>query len=76
MVVCGFSLLDLRKLYIDELFQFYEETYFTLELQGKADKGTYDKIVSVKPTHSAEDTVDSLRRQMFKVIGNKKPRKK
>jgi len=75
MVVNGFSLFDIRKLYIDEMYFFYQELFYTLEKRGDVKEGTYAKIVnSSKGTH-VEDTVSQLRKQMFRSIAkkNKKP---
>lgn len=77
MVVSGFSLFDLRKLYIDELFAFHEELIYTLEQKGELKEGAYDKIVRSNRGRSTrvEDTVDSLRRQMLKIVTNKGKKK-
>lgn len=72
MVVNGFSLLELRKLYYDELFFFYEELFYSLEKSGKVEEGTYDKLVSSNNTDDPELIVDSLRTQLFKSIATKK----
>lgn len=77
MVICGFSLLELRKLYIDELHQFYYELIFHKEATGELKKGSYDKIKSrSKDTSGVADTVATLRKQMFQSIAdlNKKQR--
>ena len=66
MVTCGFSLYDLRKLYIDELSVFHEELIFTLEKAGKIEAGTYDKVRSKSEGVEAENTVNLLRKQLFK----------
>lgn len=71
MVVNGFSLVELRKLYIDEFHQFYEEMYFVLEKNGSAKEGTYDKIVHSDKGTQVENTVNLLRKQMFKSIAAK-----
>jgi hypothetical protein len=79
MVVFGFSLLDLRKLYIDELHDFYTELIFTLEERGELKKGSYNNVRAklVTPKQSSSDTVSSLRSQMLKAIsGMNKPKKK
>lgn len=69
MVVSGFSLLEVRKLYIDELYDFYEHLMFNLEQRGEVKKGTYAKIKQTDA--NAEDTVNSLRKQIFSSIANK-----
>lgn len=71
LVINGFSLFDIRKLYIDELFFFYDETIYTLEKLGKVKEGEYDKIVSSKKSKS-DNTVNLLRRQLFKSLADKK----
>lgn len=71
MVTYGFSLLELRKLYIDELHDYYRELIHNLEQEGKIKKGSYDKIKSSKST-GVEDTVNILRKQMFQNISNRK----
>lgn len=77
MVTCGFSLYELRKLYIDELHEFYFELVHILEESGKVTKGAYDKVRSRGSAPlSASDTVASLRSQMFKSISNKPKAKK
>lgn len=73
MVTNGFSLLELRKLYIDELYVFYEELFYTLERFGKVKEGTYDKIVK---SNDAEHTVNQLRKQMFKSIADKNKKRR
>lgn len=71
LVINGFSLFDIRKLYIDEMFYFYDETIYTLEKLGKVKEGEYDKIVSSKKS-KVDNTVNLLRRQLFKSIADKK----
>ncbi len=69
MVTCGFSLLDLRKLYIDELHEYYFELLYNLEESGKMKKGAYDKIrARTQGVSSAGDTVAQLRKQMLKSL--------
>lgn len=73
MVVFGFSLYDLRKLYIDELHEFYKELVFTLEERGELKKGSYNSVKAKdkKPyKQDASDTVAALRGQMLKAISN------
>lgn len=72
MVVNGFSLLELRKLYIDELYFFYEELFYSLEKTGKVEEGSYDKIRSSNNDDSDEATVSELKKQLFRSIGKKK----
>lgn len=73
MVTCGFSLFDLRKLYLDELMYFNDELVYTLEKKGEVSEGTYDKIkVKEKTIHDPQSEVRNLRRQLFKVVAPKK----
>ena len=71
MVVNGFSLIDLRKLYIDELYKYYDETIFTLERLGKVKEGSYAKIKVSDDDSSVQSTVDNLRTQMLNSIVKK-----
>ena len=69
MVVNGFSLSDLRKLYLDELYDFHEHLFYTLEQTGVIKAGSYDKIMSQKRNGvPVEDTINKLRAQLFKTI--------
>jgi len=43
----GFSLLEIRKLYIDEFFQFYFELVHLLEKKGELKEGAYDKVQGI-----------------------------
>lgn len=47
MVKNGYSLLEVRKLYLDELFTFYYETVKYLEDSGQLKENTYDKVRGV-----------------------------
>lgn len=71
MVICGFSLVELRKLYIDEFYEYYYETVFHKEMAGEVKKGSYDKIKRRNQTSEvADNTVSLLRKQMFKSISD------
>lgn len=71
-MVNGFSLLEVRKLYLDEMYDFHDHLFFVLEQSGKVKEGTYDKIVSSKKKEvRVEDTINQLRKQMFKTIVKK-----
>lgn len=73
MVVHGFSLFDLRKLYIDELYDFHQELIYSLEKMGKIKEGSYAKIKKAdKSVSKVDDTVSELRRQMFQSIADRK----
>ncbi len=72
MVTHGFSLFDTRKLYLDELYDYYQELFYILEKQGKVKEQTYDKIISSRGgDESVKATVNMLRKQMFNSIANK-----
>lgn len=64
MVVSGFSLLELRKLHIDELDEYYKSLVYVLEKKGEVKEGTFNKIDS-------SNTVSELRAQLFKVMKKK-----
>jgi hypothetical protein len=71
-VVNGFSLLEVRKLYLDEMYEYHEHLFFTLEKTGVFKEGTYDKMMSMKnKSVPVEDTINQLRKQMFKTIVKK-----
>jgi len=76
MVTCGFSLYELRKLYIDELHAYYLELLFLKEQKGEIKKGSYDKIKSRSNPSEVVDTVALLRKQMFKSIADLNKKKK
>lgn len=71
MVVSGFSLSDVRKLYIDEFQDFYLQLFYILEKTGRVKDGSYDKIKSRSENDDAQATVKLLRKQMFNNIINK-----
>lgn len=75
LVVSGFSLFDIRKLYIDEMYEYYQELFYTLEKSGDVKEGTYAKIVKSTQGKAreaeAENTVSALRKQMFNSISKK-----
>lgn len=75
MVTCGFSLFDLRKLYLDELFEYNAELVYILEQKKELPEGTYDKMkVKESNKHDPQSEVRNLRRQLFKVVApHKKP---
>jgi len=65
----GFSLLEVRKLYLDEMFDFYTCAFYVLENRGEAKKGTYERMSGIG---KGEDTVNQLRTQLFKAVKSKK----
>ena len=70
----GFSLLEVRKLYLDEMYDFHDHLFYVLEQTGQIKEGTYDKLMSRKKKDiPVEDTLNQLRRQMFKTsVGKRK----
>lgn len=67
----GFSLLEVRKLYIDEFSMFYQELIYCLEEAGELKKGNYDKLmVSVRP--DTRNIADVMREQFRKIMGGRK----
>lgn len=75
MVTCGFSLFEVKKLYIDEAHDYYYELVYHLEQEGKLKSGSYDKIKSRSKPSGVADTVALLRKQMFKSIADSKRKK-
>lgn len=74
LVVNGFSLLELRKLYLDELYDFEEHTIFTLEQMGTFKAGSYDKLIGIKNKNKVvqvEDTINQLRQQLKNTVAKK-----
>lgn len=64
MVINGFSLFDLRKLYLDELYEYHEHLFYNLEKTGKIKEGSYDKMMSSKGKEMpVADIINSLRMQ-------------
>ena len=72
MVINGFSLLELRKLFVDELHEYYKEMIFLLEQQGTLKAGSYDKIKASTQSSDVSNTVNQLRKQMFQSIRSKR----
>ena len=67
----GFSLLEVRKLYVDEFSMFYQELIYCLEEAGELKKGNYDKLmVSVRP--ETRNIADVMRDQFRKIMGGRK----
>jgi hypothetical protein len=64
LVMNGFALLEVRKLYLDEMFDYYKYVFFHLEHRGEVKKGTYDRIDNVG--QKVDNTVNILRKQIFK----------
>lgn len=64
LVMNGFGLLEVRKLYIDELMDFNKYMFLVLEQRGEAKKGTFEKLDSMG---RKDNTVSQLRQQIFKI---------
>lgn len=58
--MAGFGLLELRKLYIGELFAYYKSLIHLQEKQGIVEQGSSSRL------SGTEDTVSDLRKQLFK----------
>lgn len=67
-MINGFSLLDIRKLYLDELYDYNEHLFYNLEQTGRIKEGSYDKIVKKNKSVKVEDTVNELRKQLSKAL--------
>jgi hypothetical protein len=50
-----------RKLYIDEIFKFYRSLVYLQEKKGEIKEGSFERITE------GENTVASLRKQLFKI---------
>lgn len=70
MVIEGFSLSDLRKLYIDELYSYYEQMIYIMEKTGKVKEGSYAKIV--RGSKGGNDAVSQLRRGMMAALAGQR----
>lgn len=62
LVINGFSLLELRKLYIDEFLAFYDSLVYIKEQNHELKEGTYQ---SFKAQSSGD--ISSLKRQIFNI---------
>ena len=45
MVGYNFTLHDLRSLYIDEFYDYYQAVVYNYEQRGEMEKGTYDSLI-------------------------------
>lgn len=70
MVVRGFSLSDIRKLYVDEMHSYYEQMFYILEKMGEVKEGSYAKLMS-KSKGGKVDAATQLRKQMLTGIFNR-----
>lgn len=71
MVVRGFSLFEVRRLYVDELHAFYEQLVYNLEKMGEVKEGSYAKIIQGKKGGKV-DSVSQLRKQMMIGLAGRK----
>lgn len=60
MVSQGFSLLELRKLYLDEFFEYAQAIVYVLEQKGEMKEGASDRLTG------SDNTVSQLRKQILK----------
>ncbi len=60
LVMSGFGLLEIRKLYIDEFISFCNATVYMKEKRGELKEGSYDEM-----KNRGEDEVNSLKKQLF-----------
>jgi len=70
MVTQGFSLLELRKLYIDELVEYYQQTILILEKRGELKEGSYNKLKD--NGEDAKVVVNQLRKSLMGLNSKKK----
>ena len=47
MIKNGFDLLDIKKLYIDEFFNYYYELVYSLEQSKQLPEGSYDRVQGI-----------------------------
>jgi hypothetical protein len=47
MVKNGFSIEGLKRMYLDEFFEYYKEVIYFLEQSGQIEKGSYSKLTKV-----------------------------
>lgn len=67
LVLNGFGLLEVRKLYIDELLSFYNSLIYIKEKQGELKEGTYKSL-----KNQSKGDVVSLKNQIFNIQSNGK----
>jgi len=68
LVMNGFSLLELRKLYADELYEYHDSLIYMKEQVGELKEGSYDKIRRSKGAEvPVDDTINQLRKQLRKI---------
>ena len=64
-MINGFSLLEIRKLYIDEFFEFNTCLVYLKEKSGEIKEGTYKSLKGNK-----EGDIVSLKNQIFSIQKN------
>lgn len=62
LVINGFGLLEIRKLYLDELLSFYNALVYIKEKQGEVKEGTHASLKS-----QGSNDVESLKSQLFNI---------
>jgi len=67
LVVSGFSLLELRKLYLDEFLSYYNSLVYIKEKKGEIKEGTYQTLKA-----KGDGDVFSLKKQLFSIQKNGK----
>lgn len=65
LVMSGFGLLEVRKLYLDELLSFYSSIIYIKEKQGEIKEGTFDSLKA-----RGGNDVSSLKKQLFNIQKN------
>lgn len=63
----GFSLTEVRQLYLDEFIEYTNSLIYIKEKKGELEKGTYNKIKK-----QDSNTVGNLKAQLFKIKPNGK----
>ena len=62
LVTSGFSLTEVRQLYLDEFIEYTNSLIYIKERKGELTKGTYNKLKK-----QDGNTVGNLRAQLFKI---------
>jgi hypothetical protein len=67
LVMNGFGLNDIRKLYLDEMLSFYQNLIYIKEKRGEIKDGTYNQLKA-----KGGNEVSSLKNQLFNIQSNGK----
>jgi hypothetical protein len=67
LVINGFGLLEIRKLYFDEFLQYYNSLIYFKEKMGEVKEGTYQTL-----TENNSGDISSLKNQLFNIQKNGK----